>query len=54
MTTGMHAPYDVAEDDPRVSGIYIEIDEVSRRATNVERFEMKADVKAPPFAMERA
>ena len=51
MTTGMHAPYDVAEDDPRINGIYIEIDEQTRRATAVERIEMKADVKAAPFVM---
>lgn len=51
MTTGMHAPYDVAEDDPRINGIYIEIDEHTRRAIAVERIEMKADVKAAPFVM---
>jgi len=49
MTTAMHAPYEVAEGDPRVNGVFIEIDEASRRATAIERFEMSADVKAPPF-----
>ena len=49
MTTAMHAPYDVAEGDPRVSGVFIEIDEASRCATAIERFELKANVNAPPF-----
>ncbi len=50
MTTAMHAPYDVAEGDPRVNGVFIEIDPVSRRATAIERFERKANVNAAPFA----
>jgi len=49
MTTAMHAPYEVAEGDPRANGVFIEIDENSRRATAIERFEVKADVNAPPF-----
>jgi metallophosphoesterase (TIGR00282 family) len=49
MTTAMHAPFEVAEGDPRVNGVFIEIDEASRRATAIERFELSADVKAAPF-----
>ncbi len=49
MTTAMHAPYDVAEGDPRVNGVFIEIDESSRRAVAIERFEEKANINAPPF-----
>jgi metallophosphoesterase (TIGR00282 family) len=49
MTTGMHAPYDVAEGDPRICGVFLEIDESSRRAVAIERIELKADVNAPPF-----
>ena len=49
MTTAMHAPFDVAEGDPRVHGVFIEIDEKSRRATAIESFEEKANINAPPF-----
>lgn len=49
MTTSMHAPFDVPEGDPRVHGVYIEIDENSRRATHIERIAEKADVSKPPF-----
>ncbi len=50
MTTAMHAPFDVAEGDPRVHGVYLEISEQTRLATHIERIELKADVNAPPFA----
>jgi len=49
MTTAMHAPFDVAEGDPRVSGVYMEFSEHTRLATHIERIELKADVNAPPF-----
>ena len=49
MTTSMHAPYEVADGDPRACGIYMEIDPASRRAIAVERIEYKADVGKPPF-----
>jgi metallophosphoesterase (TIGR00282 family) len=53
MTTGMPAPFDPAEGDPRVCGVFIEVDEVSRRATAIERIELKADVTQPPFTAAR-
>lgn len=49
MTTSMHAPFDVAEGDPRVNGVYMEFSEHTRLATHIERIELKADVNAPPF-----
>lgn len=49
MLTVMPAPFDVAEGDPRVCGVLIEIDEKTRRATAIERLELKADPQAPPF-----
>ncbi len=49
MTTQMHAPFDVAEGDPRVNGVFVEIETDTRRATRIERIEFKADVNAPPF-----
>jgi len=49
MTTAMPAPFDVAEGDPRVCGVLIEISDHSRHATDIERIELKADVNAPPF-----
>jgi len=50
MTTAMAAPFDVANGDPRVCGVAIDIDPGARRATNIERIELPADVSAPPFA----
>jgi metallophosphoesterase (TIGR00282 family) len=49
MLTVMPAPFDVAEGDPRVCGVCIEIDEKTTRATRIERIELKADVTKPPF-----
>ena len=49
MLTVMPAPFDVAEGDPRVCGVLIEIDEKTRNATAIERIELKADPNAPPF-----
>lgn len=51
MTTAMHAPFDVAEGDPRVNGVYMEISEHTRLATHIERIELKADVNAKPFVV---
>lgn len=51
LTTAMPAPFDVAEDDPRVCGVCIEFDTTTRRAVSIERIELKADVTAPPFTM---
>ena len=50
MTTAMPAPFDVAEGDPRVNGVFIEIDRRTRCATAIERIELRADPSAPPFA----
>ncbi|MFA9480157.1 YmdB family metallophosphoesterase [Phycisphaerales bacterium AB-hyl4] len=49
MTTSMHAPYDVAEGNPRVCGVSIDVNETSLRATAIERIDMPADVTKPPF-----
>ncbi len=49
MATAMHAPFEVPPGDPRVNGVFIEIDETTARATAIERFEVAADVNAPPF-----
>jgi len=49
MTTSMPCPFDVAENDPRVCGVFIEIDPPSRRTINIERIELKADNRLPPF-----
>ena len=51
MTTSMPAPFDVAEGDPRVCGVFLEIDPKSRRTTHIERIELKADTSAPPFVL---
>ena len=49
MTTGMHAPFDVAEGDPRLSGVVVDIDEGTRLAVGIERIEIPADLSKPPF-----
>jgi len=49
MTTAMPAPFDVAEGDPRVCGVFIEIDVKSRLAVAIERIEYVADNSKPPF-----
>jgi len=49
MTTAMPAPFDVASGDPRVCGVFLEIDTDRRVATDIERIELKADPHAPPF-----
>lgn len=50
MTTNMPHPFDVAEGNPRVQGVVIDIDTASRRATAIERIDLAADVRKPPFA----
>ncbi len=49
MTTAMPAPFDVAEGDPRVCGVLVEVSDHSPRAVAIERVEVKADPSAPPF-----
>ena len=51
MTTSMPAPFDVAEGLPTVQGVLVEIDETNLRARSIERFDLPADLTAPPFAM---
>jgi len=49
MTTSMPSPFDVAEGNPRVCGVLVEIDEATRCATRIERVDEPADVSRPPF-----
>ena len=49
MLTVMPSPFDVAEGDPRVCGVCVEIDEKTTRATAIERIELRADATKPPF-----
>lgn len=50
MTTNMPFPFDVAEGNPRVQGVVIDIDTNSNRATDIEAIDLAADVSKPPFA----
>jgi hypothetical protein len=50
MTTNMHSPFDVAEGNPQVQGVFLEIDEQSRRATRIEQVIVAADESQPPFS----
>jgi calcineurin-like phosphoesterase len=49
MTTNMPHPFDVAEGNPRVQGVVIDIDAGSRMATAIERIDLPADASKPPF-----
>lgn len=49
MTTSMPAAFDVAEANPQVNGVFLEIDEGSKRCVQIERVAMAADVGRPPF-----
>lgn len=53
MTTAKHIPFQVAEGDPRVNGVYVEISEQTRLATKIERIELNADPSKPPFVAAR-
>jgi len=53
MTTAKHIPFHVAEGDPRVNGVYVEISEQTRLATKIERIELNADPSKPPFVAAR-
>ena len=50
MSTGLPSAFDVAEGNPFVQGVLIDIDPSSRLATHVERIALPADVSQPPFA----
>lgn len=50
MTTAMPAPFDVADGDPRLCGVFIETDDATGRATRCERVEFAADMESPPFS----
>ncbi len=49
MTTSMPTPFDVAEGDPRLCGVFIEVNDAGH-AAQIERIELKADLDQPPFA----
>jgi hypothetical protein len=48
MSTGMPAPFDVAEGDVRLCGVRVDLDD-SGRAIHIERIELPADPDRPPF-----
>ncbi len=50
MTTNMPHPFDVAEANPRVQGVVINIDIKTRLATAIEPIDLPADVNRAPFA----
>lgn len=50
MTTNMPFPFDVADGNPRVQGVVIDIDTNSKRATAIEHIDLAADMTKPPFA----
>lgn len=50
MSTGLPAAFDVAEGNPVVQGVLVDIDPATRLATAIERIALPADVQQPPFA----
>lgn len=50
MSTGLPAAFDVAEGNPVVQGVLIDIDPATRLATAIERVALPADINQPPFA----
>ncbi|MEM1028437.1 MAG: TIGR00282 family metallophosphoesterase [Planctomycetota bacterium] len=51
MSTGLPAAFDVAEGNPIVQGVLINIDPATRLATAIERIALPADVRQPPFVV---
>jgi metallophosphoesterase (TIGR00282 family) len=49
LRTGVYMAFDVSDQDPRINGIVIDIDEATGSATGIERFTMLADRNKPPF-----
>jgi metallophosphoesterase (TIGR00282 family) len=53
MTTAMPVAFDVASEDVRLCGVFIETDDATRRAVRCERIELLADPDGPPFNHEQ-
>ena len=51
MSTGLPAAFDVAEGNPVVEGVLIDIDPAARLATAIQRVALPADVNQPPFVV---
>lgn len=49
MTTAMPTTFDVADRDPRVNGVYLELNPDDGKCRKIERFEFTADDRKPPF-----
>ncbi len=49
MSTGLPAAFDVADANPVVQGVLIEIDPTTRLARHIERLTLPADTRAAPF-----
>lgn len=49
MTSAMPAPFDVAEGNPRVQGVVLDVDTERRSATAIEPIDLPADRHKPPF-----
>lgn len=49
MSTGLPAAFDVAEANPVVQGVLLEVNPQTRLTTRIERLFLPADVKQPPF-----
>ncbi|WP_428386995.1 TIGR00282 family metallophosphoesterase [Mucisphaera sp.] len=50
MTTGMPAAFDVAEGNPEVRGVIVEVDPKTGRSVGIEPLVIKADLSKPPFS----
>lgn len=49
LRTGVYMAFDVADKDPRINGIVLDIDTTTGSAEKIERFTMHADSRKAPF-----
>lgn len=49
LRTGVYMAFDVADKDPRINGVVLDIDHETGSAASIERFTMYADRSKPPF-----
>ena len=49
LRTGVYMAFDVADKDPRINGVCMEIDEVTGSAISIEQFTINANPSKPPF-----
>jgi len=49
LRTGVYMAFDVADKDPRINGVCLDVDQATGSATAIERFVLHANPQKPPF-----